>query len=180
MEANTWRPEQMTHTFQMAFPDEISPWKCFYIDSNFTESRGVHLNESALVQVNRLLPNRHHAITWTKVNKDLSWHMTSLSHDELNKFTLVQVIGCCLINTKLLPEPNLTKISLAIWHHQAKMSWIIDSNFTESWGVYLNESVLVQVIGCCLINIMLLLEPMLTKTTVAVYIGHQELKDPFT
>ena len=146
----------MTHTFQMAFPDEISPWKCFYIDSNFTESRGVHLNESALVQVNRLLPNRHHAITWTKVNKDLSWHMTSLSHDELNKSTLVQVIGCCLINTMLLPEPKLTKISLAIWHHWAMMSWITDSNFTESWGVYLNESALVQVMGCCLIKTMLL------------------------
>ena len=170
----------MTHTFQMAFPDEISPWKCFYIDSNFTESRGVHLNESALVQVNRLLPNRHHAITWTKVNKDLSWHMTSLSRDELNKSALVQVIGCCLINTMLLPEPKLTKISLAIWHHWAMMSWITYSNYTESWGVYLNESALVQVIGCCLINTMLLLEPMLTKTAVAVYIGHQELNDPFT
>ena len=34
LEANTFRPEQMTHTFQMAFPDEISPLKCFYIDSN--------------------------------------------------------------------------------------------------------------------------------------------------
>ena len=103
----------MTHTFQMAFPDEISPWKCFYIDSNFTESRGVHLNESALVQVNRLLPNRHHAITWTKVNKDLSWHMTSLSHDELKNWfefhwelrSLLEWV-CLVSGNRLLPNQH--------------------------------------------------------------------------
>ena len=38
--------------------------------------------------------------------------MTSLGYDEFNKSTLVQVIGCSLINTMLLPEPMLTKISL--------------------------------------------------------------------
>ena len=111
---NKWPTLSRWH-FQMKFPNENVS-----LLINFTKSRGVHLNVSALVQVKKYwLPNRHHAITRTKVNKDLLWHTTSLGHDELNKSTLVQVIGCCVI---LLPEPKLTKISLTIWHHWAMMS----------------------------------------------------------
>ena len=93
---------------------------------------------------------------------------------------ICKLVTISFIISMLLPEPKLTQISLAIWHHWAMMSWITDSNFTESLGVYLNESALVQVLGCCLINTMLLLEPMLTKTAVAIFIGHHELNDPFT
>ena len=43
---NKWPTCSRWH-FQMKFPQ----WKCFYIDSNFTEIWGFHLNKSTLVQV---------------------------------------------------------------------------------------------------------------------------------
>ena len=35
----------------------------------------------------------------------------------LNKSALVQVTVCCLIDTTLLPQPMLTKVTVAIWYH---------------------------------------------------------------
>ena len=109
---NKWPTLSRLH-FQMKFPHEnVSILILISLRVK------VHLNKSALVQVKkyRLLPNEYHAITWTKVNKNLSCHMTSLGHDEfktdsnftesrgvhLNESALVPGIGCCLINTMLL------------------------------------------------------------------------------
>ena len=39
------------------------------------------------------------------------------------KTALVQVMACRLLGDKPLPEPMLTKMNAAIWHHQATMSY---------------------------------------------------------
>ena len=118
LEANTFRHEQMTHMLQMAFPNEISSNENVFIliliSLRFEGSTWI----SPPWFRYSLLSNRHHAITRTNVNRGLCCHMTSLGHDEFNTSTLVQVIGCCLINIKLLPGPMLTKISVAIYRPQ--------------------------------------------------------------
>ena len=43
---------------------------------------------------------------------------------------IVVGIGCGWTDDKPLPEPKMTQICVALWHHQATINWLIITHFT--------------------------------------------------
>ena len=89
---NSLRSEQNGwHLTDDIFFSHFLLWKCLWFESIFSYicSERFSDNKSALVQ----LMAWHHAITWTNIDQDVSYHMASIHHNELTHWGMNDIGG---------------------------------------------------------------------------------------